>query len=195
MNLRSTSLLGAEIDAHLKALGQLRISVFREWPYLYDGSMDYEIDYLKTYTQCNDSFCQMVYDGQQAIAATTALPMQAETIEFQQPLIDAGESVEDWFYFGESICLPQYRGHGIGVGFFEARLQHARALGYRKFCFCSVIRPEDHPHKPADYQPLDTFWHKRGFRPQPIWLASYRWQDIDQSTETEKQLRFWTRCE
>ncbi|MCE2695092.1 MAG: hypothetical protein LW645_12620 [Verrucomicrobiaceae bacterium] len=36
--LRLQNFQGSEIEPHLDALGALRISVFREYPYLYDGS-------------------------------------------------------------------------------------------------------------------------------------------------------------
>ena len=49
MKLRVESLHGAEIARHVDALAALRITVFREWPYLYEGSPQYETRYLQTY--------------------------------------------------------------------------------------------------------------------------------------------------
>ncbi len=37
---------GQELGPWLDVLGKLRIRVFREFPYLYDGSLEYERDYL-----------------------------------------------------------------------------------------------------------------------------------------------------
>ena len=37
------------IAAVIPDLARLRIAIFREFPYLYDGSLDYETDYLKLY--------------------------------------------------------------------------------------------------------------------------------------------------
>ena len=35
-------LTGAALEAALEDVARLRIAVFRDWPYLYDGSLDYE---------------------------------------------------------------------------------------------------------------------------------------------------------
>ena len=40
---------GDDIRRHLDAVAALRIDVFRDWPYLYDGSLDYERRYLRPY--------------------------------------------------------------------------------------------------------------------------------------------------
>ena len=42
-------LTGAALDAALDDVARLRITVFREWPYLYDGDLEYERDYLNAY--------------------------------------------------------------------------------------------------------------------------------------------------
>jgi hypothetical protein len=78
------------------------------------------------------------------------------------------------------------------VRFFEEREAHARSLGgFDRYAFCAVVRPADHPLRPADYQPLDSFWNKRGYQRQPALGASYTWKDIDQPAETSKRLEFW----
>jgi len=95
------------------------------------------------------------------------------------------------FYFGESVLLPQYRGHGIGVKFFEEREAAARAFGYPLCCFCGVQRPDDHPMKPADYVPLDAFWGNRGYVQRPDLVASFSWRDIGDAAETAKPMVYW----
>jgi GNAT superfamily N-acetyltransferase len=63
------------------------------------------------------------------------------------------------FYFGESVLLPEYRGHGIGHAFFDPR-ERPPARGASAACFAAVMRAPDHPARPAGYRPLDAFWHK-----------------------------------
>ena len=50
--LRLQNFHGPELEPHLDALGTLRIAVFREYPYLYDGSLEYEREYLRSHDQC-----------------------------------------------------------------------------------------------------------------------------------------------
>ena len=79
-------LRGGELEPWLDALGELRIRVFREYPYLYDGSLDYERDYLRIYQKAVGSLVVIVTgpDGH-VIGATTCLPMAEESAEFQAP--------------------------------------------------------------------------------------------------------------
>ena len=56
-----------------------------------------------------------------------------------------------------------------------------------------MIRPADHPDRPADYRPLDGFWSKRGYRPLPGAVARLHWKDHREDEETEKGLQVWVR--
>ncbi|WP_423822296.1 GNAT family N-acetyltransferase [Salinisphaera sp. SPP-AMP-43] len=184
---------GAEIAAGIDALAALRIRVFRAWPYLYDGSLEYERSYLRTYVEAPSSLVAAVFDGDELVGATTALPMPDEEPSFRHPLSEAGFDITTVFYFGESLLLPAYRGRGLGHAFFDAREAHAAALGYTTTCFCAVNRPADHPARPADYRPLDAFWRGRGYQPRADIVARYDWRDRDDTEQTTKTLTFWLR--
>ncbi len=185
---------GPELEPWIDALGDVRIRVFREFPYLYDGSLDYEREYLRTYLQSELSLVVLALDGHQVVGATTCLPMTDGGPEFQQPFLDYGYDVEAICYFGESILLPEYRGRGIGVSFFEKREAHAQSMdGIRITTFCAVDRPLDHPLRPGDYVPLDAFWTKRGYTRQPKLKTHFTWKDLDEEAESPKPLTFWLR--
>lgn len=193
--LSTTRCSGRDIEAHVDELAALRIRVFRDFPYLYDGDLDYEREYLATYVNSPRSLAFLVHDGDRLVGATTALPLSDEEAAFRAPLAEAGFNVDRVFYFGESLLLADYRGHGLGHRFFDEREAWARQAGdFSHACFCAVQRPEDHPLRPADYQPLDTFWQRRGFARRDDISAVYRWQDIDQGQETDKRLTFWIRA-
>ena len=70
------SLIGRDIGDAIDELAALRIRVFREWPYLYDGDADYEARYLADYAASPRSIAVTVRapDGSMVGAATgTAL--------------------------------------------------------------------------------------------------------------------------
>lgn len=185
-------LQGAAIASYIEDLARLRITVFREFPYLYDGSLAYEAEYLATYANAADSLCVLVLDGKKVVGASTALPLADETAEFRRPFLAAGRDCARVFYFGESLLLPEYRNRGLGVRFFAEREAHARRLGRFDWCaFCAVERPLDHPRRPADYQPLNAFWGRRGFRHHPELRTEYHWQDLDEQAESAKPMSFW----
>ena len=181
-----------ELRAFLPDLARLRIEVFRDFPYLYDGTVEYEEKYLETYTECPESIVVLVLDGEKAVGATTGLPMDAETEEFRKPFVEAGHDPARIFYCAESVLLPAYRGRGVYPKFFAEREGHARGLGRFDLCtFCCVQRPEDHPLRPADYVPLDRIWSKFGYVKHPELTTTYDWKDVDTAEETAKPMVFW----
>lgn len=192
MSLTCTAVSGSGLAQYIDELARLRIRVFREFPYLYDGDEAYEKRYLQTYLNSPRSIMVLAREGNTVVGASSALPLADETEEVQAPFITAGYSAGDVFYCGESVLLNEYRGQGIGVEFFNQREAHARALGgFRYICFCAVDRPADHPRRPADYQPLDEFWKKRGYAKQPQLKTEFVWQDVDENTESAKPMTFW----
>lgn len=181
-----------DLPAYLPDLARLRIQVFRDFPYLYDGTVEYEEKYLKTYTDCAESVIVLVLDGDKVVGATTGLPMDAETPEFQQPFVAQGYDPAKIFYCAESVLLSDYRGRGIYPKFFAEREGHARTLGrFDLVTFCCVQRPEDHPLRPADYAPLDRIWTQFGYVKHPELHTTYTWKDVDQAEETAKPMVFW----
>lgn len=186
------AMTGPRLHKHIPALAKLRLTVFREFPYLYDGDMAYEENYLRTYIESPESLIVLIFDGQKVVGASTGLPMAHEEENFKQPFVAHGYDPEKIFYFGESVLLPDYRGRGLGVKFFEEREKYARSLGRFELCtFCAVVRPEDHPRRPADYQPLDGFWERRGYTKHSELQTTYTWQDLDEEVETPKPMVFW----
>lgn len=191
-NLQIHELRGSQIEPWLDALGGLRIRVFRDYPYLYDGTLEYERDYLRTYQNAAGGLLVIVTNAHgSAVGATTCLPLAEEGPEFQAPFLKQGHEVSRIMYFGESILLPAWRGRGLGKEFFDRREAHARRLGLTTAAFCAVDRPDNHPLRPADYRPLDGFWLSRGYVKQPALQASFTWKEIGEATESPKTLTFW----
>lgn len=183
---------GDAVTPHIADLARLRIEVFRAFPYLYEGSEEYETSYLATYARSPESLFVLALDGERIVGASTGVPMTDADDAFKTPFTAAGIAPEKVFYFGESVLLPTYRGRGLGVRFFEEREAYARRLGRFDWCaFCAVERPRDHPLRPADYVPLDAFWTKRGYVPRADLRTMLSWQDIGEVEETEKPMSFW----
>ncbi|GAA0576868.1 GNAT family N-acetyltransferase [Caenispirillum bisanense] len=193
MALRVESLTGDAARALFDDLAALRIAVFREYPYLYAGSPEYERQYLAPYAASAGGVIIAAFDGARVIGAATALPLTDDTDNVAAPFRAAGIDPARVFYLGESVLLPEYRGRGLGHAFFDGREARARELGFAITAFCAVRRPPDHPRRPADYRPHDAFWRKRGYVPRPDMIATFSWQDIDEPAETEKPMVMWLR--
>jgi GNAT superfamily N-acetyltransferase len=187
-------LRGPDLEAALDGVAQLRITVFRDWPYLYDGSHDYEREYLATYRDNPGALLVGAFHDGRLIGASTSTPMEDHAPEFAAPFRDLGIPPESILYGAESVLLRPYRGIGLGHRFIDLREAHARALGRTHVAFCSVIRPEDHPARPAAARTNDTFWRGRGYDPLPGVVAHFSWKDLGEAEETEKALQFWMRA-
>ncbi|WP_375229022.1 GNAT family N-acetyltransferase [Roseobacter sp. S98] len=186
-------LVGADLASAIDDVAALRIAVFAEWPYLYDGDMGFERDYLAPYLSSDAATVMGAFDGDRLVGASTALPLTQHSDDFSAAFTGTGFDLSDLYYCAESVLLPEYRHQGAGHRFFDERESRARALGFSWSCFCAVTRPDAHPARPAHYRPLDGFWRARGYRPVPGAIAHFSWKDTGDADETEKPLQFWIR--
>jgi GNAT superfamily N-acetyltransferase len=193
VTLTTRTLTGAALDAALDDVAALRIAVFRDWPYLYDGTLDYERSYLQTYRDSPGAILVGAFDGPRLVGAATGTPME-DHADFAAAFAGTRLALADIFYCAESVLLPEYRGRGLGHAFFDARETHARALGRSHSAFCAVIRPPDHPARPPGYRPLDPFWRARGYAPLSGVTATFRWRDVGDAQDSDKRLQFWLRA-
>lgn len=193
MSVEVIALTGEALEAALDDVARLRMAVFRDWPYLYDGDLAYERRYLRTYRDSPGAILVGAFEDGRLVGASTGAPMEEHGQEFGAAFAPTGLKLADIFYCAESVLLPDYRGQGLGHAFFDLREAHARTLGRSHVAFCRVVRPDDHPARPATYRPLDPFWRKRGYEPLPGVMAEYSWRDLGATGESVKPLQFWMR--
>lgn len=185
---------GAAVQPHLHALAVLRMAVFREWPYLYEGNAAYEADYLAAYARSGESLFALAFHGERVVGAATGIPLADDVEALQQPLREHGLDPAGVYYFGESVLLPEYRGQGLGHRFFDERERFALSLQrFRYTGFYSVLRDLGDPRRPADERPLDPFWRRRGYAPAQGVVAALDWQETWHHRPTAHRLQFWLR--
>lgn len=185
---------GAEVRPWLQSLAALRIAVFAEWPYLYDGDAAYEAEYLATYARSPDSVFVLALAEGEVVGASTGVPLEDEVEAFRAPLRACGIEPATVFYFGESVLLPRWRGRGLGHRFFDEREAFARSLGrFRHAAFCSVVRDLGDPRRPGEYRSLEPFWRKRGYAPLDGAVATLEWKETWHTHASEHRLQFWLR--
>src|SRR5215472_10924274 len=107
MSVRVITSMGPGIRPYLDALARLRIRVFRDYPYLYDGDMSYEHRYLEAYSRSRRSVFVLALDGDEVVGCSTGIPLADEVAAIQQPFVERGMLLGDVFYFGESVLLPE----------------------------------------------------------------------------------------
>lgn len=180
---------------NILAIANLRIKVFKEFPYIYAGSVDYEVKYLERYFKAENGHFILAFDENNSntiVGVATCLPLAEEDEFVKKPFIEKHYNIDEIFYFGESLLLPEYRGKGLGQAFFDAR--EKIALTHPKInttTFCAVVRPHDHELKPLNYKPLDDFWKKRGYQKVEGLTSQFEWLDINEKNETAKTMQYW----
>lgn len=190
MNYTIETYYGKECLVFCHEIASIRIQVFREFPYLYDGNYEYELEYLNTFFSSEKSILIIAKHKGTVIGISTGIPLKDETENIKSPWYKNGHPVEDIFYFGESAIEKTHRGYGIGHQFFKLREEWAKKNGYKKTTFCCIIRPEDHKHKPKNHKTPESFWNKLGYQKGNI-TCILEWKEIDEEKESLKNLNFW----
>ena len=187
------SLSGAALLPHLDDVARLRIAVFHDWPYLYEGDVGYERAYLAAYAQSADSVVVLARAGDALIGASTGIPLAHDSAGFQAPFRARGIDVAQVFYCGESVLLPAWRRRGIGHAFFDAREAHARRLGgFGWTAFAAVDRDDADPRRPPGHRGNEAFWARRGYVRQPGMTMHLHWNELAIGDVTHP-LTFWLR--
>ena len=193
-HLSVRALTGDALDASLDDLARLRIAVFHDWPYLYDGTLAYERAYLASYRDAPGALLVAAFDGDTLIGASTSTRMEDHAEAFATAFQTTGIALTDILYGAESVVLPPYRGLGLGHRFFELREAHARQMGRAYVAFASVNRDAaPHPKRPETFRTNDAFWTSQGYAVVSGVKAEFGWKDLGDTVETIKPLQFWMR--
>ena len=193
MNIQYKKLYGNQMEIYRNSIAELRMEVFKEYPYLYDGDLEYEAKYLDYYIRSKKSLVVLALVDDHVVGATTCLPMADEDVEVKGPFERGGYNLDSVFYFGESIIRKDFRGNRVGHEFFRMREQHAQESmpNLEWTCFAAVVRPDDHPARPKDYKSLHSFWNRLGYSKDPSLIANLSWKDVGNEHEDLKPLVFW----
>tara|TARA_R110002110_G_scaffold415856_3_gene658448 strand:- start:25139 stop:25726 length:588 start_codon:yes stop_codon:yes gene_type:complete len=185
-----TRVKGKEAHEHLHNLAALRIEIFKEYPYLYQGDLDYELTYLKTYLNSLETNIVLVKDEDKIIGYSTAIPLIFESAACQKPFIENNFALEKYFYLGESILLPEYRNRGVYRKFFEEREMAAKEYGCSITTFCAIHREKNDVRRPKEYSSLNPVWQYFGYKKNKLW-TEFSWVEIGQKDETINRMLFW----
>lgn len=183
----------SDIDRYLDDVARLRLGVFGDWPYLYDGALDYERAYVRSYRDTPGALMVGAFEGGVLVGVSTSSLMDDHAEGFAQALQQIGLPAHQILYGPESVLLKAYRGQGLGHRFFDLREAHARALKRSHVVFCSVVRPADDPQRPEGFRSNDAFWQGRGYAALPGVTARFSWRDRGAAMDSEKTLQFWMR--
>lgn len=182
---------GPAVLPYLPEIARLRITIFKEFPYLYKGAEDSETKYLQAYAEAPDACMFVVRDGKTIIGAITGIPLSGEPAAFAAPFTAGPFRLDTIYYLGEVLFLPDYRGQGLGSRLLQEFENHVRALRrYQHLAGATIVRPENHPLRPDDYRPIDGLLIRAGLVKYPELRVTLPWPDLDGNV-TENTMVFW----
>lgn len=191
MAITEQILTGSAVDDCLNDIASLRIDIFREFPYLYDGRRKDELHYLKLYSVTPDSFVIIVKEGEKVAGAATGMPLWHEATELVEPFSGTSYPVDEIFYVGELLFYPEHRNHGMGMQVVRMVEEQVRSYSTYRYLTCAtVVRPDNHPLRPADYIPIDRFLAHTGFNLLPGITTSFTWLETD-GVRRSHPMNFW----
>ena len=197
MTVRVEPLAGEALARGLPALARLRIAVFRDWPYLYDGTLDHEQTYLAKLAAAPGAVIVAACDGDEIVGCATAAPLAEVEGEFAAPF---------WRAKGYDIATHLLlRGVRAAAGLSRpgprprllrpARGARPRARRLRRtrrsapWCARTTIRCG----RPTTCR-SSVLEQARLRQGSTAWSARFAWKDIDQPAETAKPMQFWMKA-
>jgi len=184
-------LTGAAIADALDDLATLRLDIFPEYPYLYQGRRKDELTYLGTYAEAPDACVILAYEGSTVIGAATGMPLIHEDARMLDAFSGTLFPLDEVYYVGELLFRPVYRNCGLGQKLLARLESHIRSLGrYRRLACATVERPDDHPLRPRDYIPITRFLARTGFVRLPGVTTSFIWRETD-GVKRDHPMQFW----
>jgi len=182
---------GKEILPFLEEISKLRRKIFREWPYLYEGTDESDKEFVEVYANC-DAIAVFVINNGKLVGHSIGVPLVAMPEEFTDRFSSHSIPKEKIFYWAEIILLEEYRNKKIGEKiYYQMEEAIKKANKYALISGCEIYREENDERRPKSYRSNDHFLEKIGFVRNPDMIAFFTYKEIGESEATPKEMHFW----
>lgn len=150
--------IGKEIEPFLDLLSEWRVKFFKEPPYLYVGTIESDKEHTRDYLVDERSTVAIARSEDQIVGISTGIPLNSQSnfIKVLQSLFRSNhKDPSSYYYFGEVMILPEYRGQGLTRKLFKAQEKLAVQWGYQNAALLTVVR--------ENYFDLDNMWQHLGY--------------------------------
>jgi hypothetical protein len=178
---------GADCASHMRTLTALRLSTFKEFPYLYIGDESYENIYSSGFPSNPDTLFAIAYVDDEFAGILTGTPLEA-IMENEPEAVytwnNANADISKYFYYGEVIVVQKFRKSDIATLLARALEKEIPNLGYQNVCFITVDREENHPLRPENYQSIEKFLPRKGYSETNM-KSYYAWPTLQEDGTVE----------
>lgn len=181
---------------YIEILMEWRLKYFRQFPYLYEGSREYEESYLEGFLSHSNGILALASHGDSVVGIVTALPLLSEfgiATETDALAQVAKVSASAIFYIGEVIVDRGYRGRGLSRRLLELAEEYARSKGFTTCSLLTVVREDEHPLRPKDYISTDAVWRNLGYQRAGV-ATTFEWPTIHPGGEVSSvsnPMEYW----
>ncbi|NBV40758.1 GNAT family N-acetyltransferase [bacterium] len=177
-------------------LSEIEINTFKNYPYIFDSTVEENNDYVHAVLQTKDSvFITAFYNNEPVGIITGASFVDYEPIipGSNQAFIDAGHNPADFFYCSEVLIVKEHRNKGLMTQLMNALEQYAVDNGYTKMCLSTIVTHIDDAFRPENYREIDSAFLKVGFTKTNM-TAPFTWKSFQHngpSADQEHIMRYW----
>lgn len=181
---------GQQSRRYAEQIASIRLELFREFPYLYLGTVEEEYEYLSMYFDSPSATLVLGFDREnQLVCYSSSLAVDDCTDDIKLPCASLGYL--NILYIGEVMLRSDYRSRGISRYCMAHHEALAREGGYDAVVFMTIDRSHDHPCAPVGYRPLDDLWIKYGYKRVTGVSVLQSWRQVDTQEYVSHTLSLW----
>jgi ribosomal protein S18 acetylase RimI-like enzyme len=151
---------GSEIIPFAEELAKISNVVFKEYPYLY-GVEDSGEFYITRFGHSQMAKLCVAYEDTRVVGYIIGEPLKDYSLSFQQPFVDCGLNIDDFFYIAEVGLLPEYRGQSVGKDMLFQMEELVKQEGnYPMICLAHIDESRVLTKAPRGYRSLSYLWNK-----------------------------------
>ena len=187
---------GKEICTYLDIVATMRLQYFREFPYLYEGSLEAEKNYIRKLALIPDALLTVALMDEKVIGFCTGVPLKSDYDSIKEAktlFINEGVDPTPYFYYGEMIVLPAFRNAKTLLSMAQAQDAWCKARGFIFSCFLTVMRKLNDLRFPKKYRSLEPIWLRGGYKRMQLSIF-LQWPTIQLDGSVEEkvnELEFW----
>ncbi len=191
-DMRIVSLQGEAIQPYVKDITELCLVIYREYPYLYEGTEAEYGPFIQEYAQSPHGIACLLFDDEKPVGVAIGVPLSAMRKNYQDGFAQFAPELTSVYYLAEFLLLTDYRNKGYGRELYR-QFESLIPAEYPTLSFCKIAERDTHPLMPQNYSPVDTFWRKLGYTEHKDWSFFVSWDDVGTLGNSSHQLIYWTK--
>ena len=184
---------GNEITPYVSDITQLSLQIYREYPYLYEGTEEEYLPFIQRYSESNDGIASILFDDKKLIGVCIGMPLNEMRDNYLGNFSSiTKEELDSLYYLGEFLLLKQYRSQGNGKQMYTSfENEVIKKSLYKTLCFCKIQEFLEHPSQPDNYFSMNNFWKQSEYVAREDLSFNVDWVNVNETTLSPHQLYFW----